>query len=168
MDRIPDFQSGDGGSIPLAATKEVKRSITLGKYSNLTSKEKYVILKLADAAQNKDSWQWRTPKPGGKPILIAVDGKSDPILDVPIGDAFYVGLRDKGFISAGTFNRYVRTKFWTQQLALDYRKYDEKTDFGRLLEDMSYCLVHELTVPAKLFWLVIGGVSVYIFTILLK
>jgi len=127
----------------------------MGKYSSLTNEERSVLLKLADVAKTKDAKTWIVASAKGGSCLIAIDGESGNIIDVPGAESFYLGLREKGFVAL-THGSSGSVQICVQQPALDYLKYASKTSFGRWREDRSYDLIHEKTVWGKFAWLLLA------------
>jgi len=139
----------------------------MGKYSSLTNEERSVLLKLADVAKTKDAKTWIVASAKDGSCLIAIDGESGNIIDVPGAESFYLGLREKGFVAL-SHGSSGSVQICVQQSAMDYKRYAAKTGLGRWLEDRSYDLVQEQTVFAKLAWLVLAYALGFLSAILLR
>lgn len=111
----------------------------MDKYSNLSSEEKRVILMLADAAVDKDIYDWEIDRlhEGGRKLRAG----DNYIYDAPGDPKFYQKLSSEGFITftciptstmagydfKGNMIPYIYQSFHTEQAALDYRDYTKKT-----------------------------------------
>lgn len=108
----------------------------MGKYSNLLDEEKDVILKLADAFADENTYHWMLSAPGpGESKLYALNGTSDDLFPMPGAMPLYQGLSGKGFIAI-SWGDSANLELCTQQLALDYRGYERKARLGRLYENL--------------------------------
>lgn len=146
----------------------IQRSVHMGKYDNLTKREKQFLQRLFEHHQKHGTSVWRLLPPDHSGTeLMALDNSTSGVTGVPSQEAFYQGLEEKGFIVAN-YTKSGSIQFSLQKPLLEYGEYEAKSRFLRWWDDISHTLVEENTVGSKMFWAVFGYVLGFVSGILLK
>jgi hypothetical protein len=137
----------------------------MGKYDNLSDKEKDMLRRMGEAYREADTTSWTLVVTGGGSDLLAMEGKS---LDgVPFEKSFYRGLESKGFLSTVmTSQNFLQISL--QQPAIEYAEYAAKPGLVRWWESRMQDLAEDTTVWARLLWLVLAYGLGFVSAILLR
>jgi hypothetical protein len=133
----------------------------MGKYSDVTSEERTLILRLVDEYKSNHVTSWVRGVAGRSAFLLSSDGEEAQEIEyVPSPRSFYSGLETKGFLSVVPIGQPPRLtlQLTVQKLALDYGEYASRNRLARWWEDTSYDLIHERTLWAKFVWVLLGYV----------
>jgi hypothetical protein len=133
----------------------------MGKYDNLTDKEKDLIQRMVEGSEEVTSWVLLSHRNEG--TLLSEEIKID---EVPSSNAFYKGLESRGYLTLGQKEDHLEV--YLQQPAIEYGEYVVKNRLSQWWEDRMYELVQETSAWAKLFWIIFGWVLGILSTMLLK
>ncbi|MEA3375048.1 MAG: hypothetical protein U9R72_02450 [Chloroflexota bacterium] len=121
----------------------------MGKYDNLSDKEKNMLRRMGEAYKEADTTSWVLVKVFGGAELLATKGTR--LDDVPYEDSFYFGLESKGFLSA-TWTNQGDLEITLQQPAIEYADYASKPGPARWWENRMHDLAEDRRVWARIFW----------------
>lgn len=137
----------------------------MGKYDDLSDKEKEILRRMGEAYKKADTTSWFLVSSFGGSELLAGEGKS---LDgVPGEESFYFGLESKGFLSMGRTSKG-SLDISLQQPAIEYAEYAAKPGLVRWWDDLMHDLAEDRTVWARIFWHIVTFGLGFLSAILLR